>query len=747
MRLVSTATTNAWKGSVKAGPTRPVVRATIEWGTVTEHPYNTDDMPGGDIVQGKRTRKGTFRSIGFNNSEVRELRNIRSINWSRSVDQDVAECTLSLLNVDIAPIGDSTITLDDDFEHPGIFTFSRGSQVAAQTRWGHTTDTGWTRQIVPDRLVRTYEGYGSDDTLPPGEDPNLYASGVWLIDSVDYTADGDITIKMRDLGRLLIDHIVYPPVVPRDDYPLEWSKIRTEMVEARDAAGGSWKQPAGTASSSNSLYVGTGVTDTPTYVSAGGVVQGHRADHAWLNGRTVNSDGELTGIGNELYWLSTGQADYYDKVWWQIDLDSPQNLAALKVSTRSGPYRMYVSIDQGAGWVGKKKIPYDVSTGDVDLDAGIKFVASFKSESGFPLDFILPRKYAGVTKVRLTFTRLRNIAPAETYNLRAGLRNIELYTAANITDLSFVDGEIATPVGNYSDYSQIVRWVGAWAGFYWPPNAKIKYETGGTAHDMSYATDLVSAMPKGRTFGSFEWAGTAGKVDLTSDLFDKQPLLDVISYVREVTGCVFWVDEVGSMVWRQPNLFESGNYVTPSHLVADRSKARTQTYVTIDEEETLLSYSTTLSSKNVRERVFVGDSNGKYGAVVKGYSPLGGNGTGLMRVAGWTDGKFERGDALIAADLIVARQKFDYRRSQITIPGNPAIQMDDQIRVFERVTSETFFHYVISVSSELNMDEGTWTYNLETHWLGEDRDQAWVLDVDLLKAETKTYLALSGGID
>jgi hypothetical protein len=762
MRLVSQQTTDAWKGEIKAGPTRPVVRATIEWGRIREYPYNTDDMQGGEEEAeelGVRTRKGVFRSINFNNTDVRELRNVRSISWSRSVDQDISECTLTLLNTDVTAIGDSEISLGGDADLPGLFTFSRGTQPEAQERWGHAADTGWVKQIIPDRLVRTYEGYGSDDTLPPGEDPHLYASGVWLIDRVDYDANGDIKISMRDLGRLLTDHIVFPPVIPHDDYPLEWSKIRTELVDSRDAAGGSWKQPPGSTTSSNSEYVGLGIVDEPPYVNNQGGVQGHYPHHAYLGGLTENEEGEMSGIGNEFYWLSTGQLRSSNMVWWELELDNPQNLAALKVSTRSGPYRVYVSVANEDGWFGKKKIPYEPQQGDrLDLGADIKFVTSFKSESGFPLDVTLPRKYQGVTKVRLTFTRLRKLTPAVTYPWRAGLRNLELYTADNIDDLSFVDGQIATPIGNYRDFSQIVRWIGAWAGWYWPPNAWLQYETDGTKHDMNYSTQFVSSLPKGRTWGSFQWNGTAGEADITSDQFDKQPLLDVISHVREITGDSFWIDEAGAMVWRQPNIFEVGNYVTPSHLDSNRSQDRTMEYVTIDEEETLLSYGTTLSSENIRERVFIGDVNGRYGAVVAGYSPLGG-GHGFMRVAGWTDGNWERKgggkaarkkadeECLVAADLIVARQMFDYRRANITIPGYPAIQIDDQIRVFERVTAETYFHYVLGVSNELNMDEGTWTYSLETHWLGPDREQAFILDTEELKGPTKAYLNLQGGID
>jgi hypothetical protein len=739
MRLVTQATTDAWKGSVKAGATRPVVRATIEWGMVRDYSYNTDDAQGGELDAGEmgvRSRRGIFRSILFNNDEVRELPNVRNISWSRSVDQDIAECTLTLLNTDIRTDRDEITLAGDDFDLPGLLTFSRGVHAAAVDRWGYARDRGWKNQIVPDRLVRTYEGYGSDPSKPPGEDPNLYASGVWMIDSVEYNANGDIQLRMRDVGRLLTDHIVFPPVVPRDDYPLEWSQIRTEMVTARDAQGGSFKQPAGTATSSNALYVGKGVTDEPEYLDANGLVQGHKPEDAWIAGG---------GTGNENYWLSTGQTNETDKVWWQIDLDDPVNLAALKVSTRSGPYRVYVSVHNGEKWVGKRKIPYEVSTGDVDLDAGIKYVHSFKSEHGFPNDITLPRKYGNVTKVRLTFTRLRKLIPATNHPWRAGLRNLALYTAPSLDDLSFGEGEVATQIGNYRDFSQIVRWVGAWAGFYWPPNAWLRYETDGVKHDMNYDTQFVSALPRGRTFGSFEWNGTAGEADITADQFDKQPLLDVISHVREITGCLFFIDEVGSMVYRQPNLWEVGNYVTPSHHEPDRSKARTQQFVTIDEDETLLQYSTTLSSENIRERVFIGDANGKYGVVVKGYRPIAN--TNLMRIAGWTDGNWRRKDALPAADLIVARQMFDYRRADITIPGYPAIQIDDQIRVFERVTAETFFHYVLGVSSELDMDEGTWTYNLETHWLGPDRDQAFVMDVAQLDGVTQQYLDLHGGID
>ena len=45
------------------------------------------------------------------------------------------------------------------------------------------------------------------------------------------------------------------------------------------------------------------------------------------------------------------------------------------------------------------------------------------------------------------------------------------------------------------------------------------------------------------------------------------------------------------------------------------------------------------------------------------------------------------------------------------------------------------------------MEEGTWFYDLETHWLGEHPTDAWVVKVDELATATKNYLNATGGSD
>jgi hypothetical protein len=51
------------------------------------------------------------------------------------------------------------------------------------------------------------------------------------------------------------------------------------------------------------------------------------------------------------------------------------------------------------------------------------------------------------------------------------------------------------------------------------------------------------------------------------------------------------------------------------------------------------------------------------------------------------------------------------------IPANPAIQIDDQVRIFERVTDETFFHYVTGITSAYDAETGKGEYTLRpTGW-------------------------------
>jgi hypothetical protein len=326
------------------------------------------------------------------------------------------------------------------------------------------------------------------------------------------------------------------------------------------------------------------------------------------------------------------------------------------------------------------------------------------------------------------------------------LKDMKVYTG-NYDSLHFGRGTTTQAVGNYRDYTGIVKRLAAWGGFWWPPPELGRHFWTINERDRQYVpfTHIDPPLIDGRVWGTFQATGTHAVADLTADLFDKKPFMDAINYVRDIVGFIFMIDEWGGVVWRMPNLYEAGNYLSPAptDLETRARRTRTSEYVTIDEKETLLSYSTVLSSENVRDRIFVANTTGKIGVVVRGFNPTY---EGFRRTAGWTDQNFKtREETIVMADMIAAQQMFDYRRTSLTTPGNPAIQLDDQIRVYERTTNETYFHYVLGIKSDINMDTGEWTYELNTHWLGQNREDAWVVDVDQLNTVTKSYLNVLKG--
>lgn len=752
-RQVPAAMTTAWSSQAKVGNQRPVVRATIQRCELRRFEYDTAWAQGGSF-EADRHRVATFKSIIFgDDSFYREIRNIMSCEWERTVDQDAASCTLVLKNTEIRPIGASPQPDEpDEFDMPGYFTPNRGERPAAQTRWGQVQETGWNHILVPDMIVKTYEGYGINPLVTPARDQNLVQTGTWMIDRVTYGNNGTMTLAMRDLGRLLLDQVAFPPAVPNAEYPLSWQRNQSVNVPSRDAVGGQWQdnlKSFGEATSSNDKYIGEGLTNAPfdEYVSSTGGVDGHHARHA-IAPRAADD--------YTLYWRSTGQDAERDFVWWEFEANSPVPLAALRMSIMGGPFRVYVSVHDGTKWMGRKKIGWKLngvtgSPGNVDIDAKIPFVTSMIADRFWEFDTALPRAYMA-KKIRLTFTRLKRSEVGE-HPYRAGLRELKIYTADNLSDLGFAHGEVLKVVGNYGDFTHIVKWVCAWTGFYWPPHSTgldfMRIQERGEPWTKDWITFTRSdpVLPKGRVWGDFMRTGTGGEADLTVDMFDKKPMMDIINYVRDLTGYLFYIDETGGVVWRMPNLWSLGNYTSPESagegVPGKRGRyGRTSEIVVLDEETTLLNYETKLDSTSIRERIFVANVVGGIGTVTKAFNPVR---IGLTRTAGWTDQNFKtKRETRVMADMVSARNMFTYKTSTATIPGYPKIQVDDQIRIFERVTSETYYHYVLGIKSSLDMESGEWTYDLSTHWLGENPSDAWVVDVEELDNATRQYLNAVG---
>lgn len=772
MRIVPQEMTDAWKAEDKTGDRRPVVRATISKLRLRKWPYDTRWAGAGDVDWSQqRSRTGVFTSMLFGAEQtVREINSIKAYNWSRNVNEDVATCSITMLNAELIPIGDTSRSATEDtsnrYDLPGWFTPNRDDSYAVD-RWG-IESSGWDDFFMPDRVIKTYEGYGMTENLSPGLDPKMMQSGTWLVDTVTIGSDGTMTLEMRDIGRLLLDQIVFPPVIPYEEYPLSWSRIRSELVPGREAVGGKWSgrlAQLGKASSSNDLYddyaidPGTG----QKYVNSNGGVWGHYARDAITK---VTSGNALDPENPEPYWLSTGQESRGSKVWWQFDFDDTQGaVAALKINVMGGPYRVYVSVkDKQGRWRGRKEIPYTITTKDVPLAAGKRFVQSFIADRGKTLEVSFKRVFKNVKAVRLTFTHLWDTRTSEEFPWRAGLKNLQFYINkdddADGSEIEFERGEVRKIVGNYKDYTDIVKWIGAWGGFFWPGRSdadaggdrgqdymRLGWVNDGTAPDSMINLKRYvryehadQRLPKGRVWGDFMQTGTVGEAELTVDMFDKQPLMDVIGYVRDLTGFHFGIDEQGAMIWRMPNVLKKGNYLSPTSLGAP-TRARTKQFVTLDEGDTLLNYQMSMTSESSREVIFVANLVGDFGSTIRGYAP---SNAGLRRTAGWTDAKFaNKRETRTMADLIAMQQMFAYRRGRARTAGNPAIQIDDQIRIYEETTAETYFHYVQGIDCSLDMESGEWIYELETHWLGQSETD-WVFKTESLDKRTQLYLNALG---
>jgi hypothetical protein len=88
-----------------------------------------------------------------------------------------------------------------------------------------------------------------------------------------------------------------------------------------------------------------------------------------------------------------------------------------------------------------------------------------------------------------------------------------------------------------------------------------------------------------------------------------------------------------------------------------------------------------------------------------------------------------------------------YRQSTITIAANPAIQIDDQVKIYEKITSDTYFHYVNGITSNHDLSTGKWTYDLSTQWLGTDPNtKQWVVDKYKMATVTREYLKNLGAV-
>ena len=270
--------------------------------------------------------------------------------------------------------------------------------------------------------------------------------------------------------------------------------------------------------------------------------------------------------------------------------------------------------------------------------------------------------------------------------------------------------------GTYKDYSDVVREVLNWSGF-------LLY---------SNTPDSGSRAP---TYGNIEDTGIhAGNECLSEDLFDKKPPLDVITELKEIVGYNFWIDSDGAVRFQSPNWWAAGNFYEDG------------TYTTfipeVDERLQLTDYSVTFGDDSLRSEIVIAseepDIDTNESTTITTIVPFTANILrGMVRPAIWSNGVFNNAEEQkIMAELISLHIWFQQRIGRVSCQANPAIEIDDQVRIYERTTSESYVHYVRGISTSHNLITGEYTMSLETHWLGQTDN--WVVTRDDLLGDAVT---------
>lgn len=644
--------------------------------------------------------------------------NVKSIQMERSIDSDAATCTITMFNQKMTGAAITSSLegyIQDEFGQPGYYSPDRGDRKLVQNRRKGSQPTKWARWqqnenewhdvLGPNALLRTFQGYGGrgkslEDALADG---NVIQTGTWLVDRVSTGTDGLLTLECRDMTKLLLDQLIYPPLVPTWVYPLEYARWRWEKVKVRvrvaDAVRNVRRRCVYRDSSEDRWY--------PSKVVAGrgAPIHGHYpADSIDRKGDT--------------FWLSVGNS-HPSKAFctnW-IEYEINEEIDAFFLEPWGGPYTCYVSLYiQGEGWIGDNTVPYDhtplighqphvVDTGaDIPYMKKVEVGTSAPAGSGAAWASIiqLGKKYKP-KYMRLSF-RNHKYTQWGIWHYRVGIR--EFYPVLTYREAQYEDQDkIVKLQGNYMDYVDIIKELLLWSGWW-------LYPTSGYVRQDS--------MPE--VYGNLESTGAWNEEPLPREMFDKRPVMEAINELSAIVGYQFWIDEEGAAHWEAPNWYKAGNFDI-------RSGEYMSFLPEINEMHNLMSYTATQSDQAARSQVIVSTMDPMEfvpGTIVTKYKPKTADMLkGMIKPAMWIQGNFSnKQESKVMAELLALRAFFAQRQGSISCVANPCISPNDQVRIVERVSSESYIHYVRSVETMQNFETGEYTANMSTHWLGDKDDWA-----------------------
>lgn len=388
-----------------------------------------------DVNYGNSVR-GPYRYYTDGNQLEHELPAVKSIEWNRSDDQDLASCKITLYNTWHEGDGEQS-ELSTHFGKPGYFWAKRGKGDSALTwnqspgRGAYTRDGTWDASfswedvLVEDTILRTYEGFGGRPTKGNYvsiqdniDNENVLITGVWIVNSVSTDDKGLLVLDCVDIGRLLLDQIVFPPIVPGALYPLEY-------------------YPPGKSAFDSPWGVQLGTKEGP---GSRGEVRSTAGSYSGSGDSTIGTNTNAMAVDGN--WTTFALSDAYDRpdgdtVWFEYNLG--QGIDALELRPWAGGYTCYISVMEDGTWQGSESIP----------GGGIAYVkklhvplavpdnheqplqVDFRPDSTLE-DIVMKREFAptyDASKVRISFQHLypSSIPNSSGDRYRAGIRSLIFY--------------------------------------------------------------------------------------------------------------------------------------------------------------------------------------------------------------------------------------------------------------------------------------------------------------------------------
>ena len=329
-----------------------------------------------------------------------EVPQIKSIQIDRSLSQDIATCKIVMYN---QFHNDNSVVpeLATQLGKPGYFWPRRGESAESQLLWNQSTATGatlrdgtvdpsfeWTNVLIPNALLRTYQGYGGQGLSIEGAvaADNIMVTGVWLIDRISGGTDGTILLECRDVGRLLLEQIVFPPLVPDSLYPLEYYPPGKSAFDS---------------SFGTKPVTGVGlvsVAEVRLFFDDSSFGSGAIAGHYGSESADMNTE---NFSWSPAWTTPTEGASYH---WWSYRFSATgadnQVIDAVSFRAWAGGYTAYVSVYSSGAWQGTETVP-QVGSGNVPylkkIQVPYNLPDGFEEEITVQLDAPISAQYVRIT--------------------------------------------------------------------------------------------------------------------------------------------------------------------------------------------------------------------------------------------------------------------------------------------------------------------------------------------------------------